>query len=171
MSKDIIYFDDTDSDYSDAEPDYVKRSNSPENECGFCMEYGHVWYECPDYKRMVEKGKHRLGINVPVICKFCKGNHPKEKCQILKTSLCPSCGLIGHTENVCNKIAIGPHGEVGKCTFKACKGAEKWGHWMVNCPKRQKEQGPYEFKEGEDPIKAYAKPDKKLVLKRIKMKK
>lgn len=158
----ILEIGDSDSDDDEYESEIQIRPLPKTDKCDLCDKAGHMWSECPGYEMLLKGG----GVGRPMICKFCKGEHPKAKCQIIKTSLCPSCGLKGHLESVCNKIALGPGGEVGKCTYKECKGAEKWGHWMVKCPRRFISQGPFKFKEGEDHIKALEDPNPKYIEKR-----
>lgn len=107
--------------------------------------YGHTREECP-----INPNK--------VICTFCKGPHQRAKCQKIKTNICSACGLEGHYPSVCNKIKLGPDGQIGKCTYTKCKGKDAWGHFYVTCPRREAADGPYKFKPGEDRRKALAPP-------------
>lgn len=132
--------------------------------CKYCSEYGHFSYHCPKilYGHPFPFIDDTLGLDEYLKCKYCSGSgHNKERCPILlgrKDKPCPYCGLLGHSDNPdkkCNKIKLGPGGQVGECTYKKCKD-DKYGHYYVTCSKREADQGPYKFKPGEIPKRALA---------------
>ena len=152
MQRILLEWEDDDTEFEDdlplsrfASPSYPSRGR----QCDVCnFRYGHRREDCP------------LNPDTPqtVVCTFCDGSHPRGKCQKIKTNVCGACGLEGHFPSVCNKIKLGPGGQVGKCTYKKCKGKDAWGHFFVTCPRREAEQGPFQFKPGEDSRKARAPP-------------
>jgi len=145
----------------------TKPSNFPDfyEHCRACVENLEKCEECAgwDALRVYE---YEQSIKQPQRCAFCfEEGHYKEECPALKYKkerLCPYCGLYGHgdqPEKKCQKIKLGPQGQVGFCTWKECRQAkDQWGHYMVTCPKRKASQGPYKFKPGENPRLAYAPP-------------
>jgi len=137
----------------------LSKLTEPSKVCDLCDDAGHTWKQCPRKSVIMDVGEYYYGPKKPtVVCNFCKGPHRKEECQRIKQNICQACGLRGHFASVCNKIKLGPKGQVGYCTYKKCKGADKWGHFITTCPKRLEDQGPYLFKDGEDSRKALRLP-------------
>ena len=89
-------------------------------------------------------------------CTFCgEQGHQAKACPTLKNNECFLCGFHGHTPKKCNKAIRSPDGtKIGRCTF--CKGPDKWGHWLVTCPKREAKFGPFQFPEGTNIDRALA---------------
>ena len=100
-----------------------------------------------------------LHENMIVECSYClQKGHSLRECIVRKEHVCEACGMPGHGPSKCHKIKLGPYGEIGYCTYKKCKGREKWGHWLVTCPKRETEQGPFIFPEGTVMRRVYSDP-------------
>lgn len=139
-------------------------------ECEECEKYGKKCEECRILDKIRSQSVYDTYYGMPQQCTYClELGHLKEECPALQTKkerICKYCGLYGHgdqPEKKCRKIQIGPQGQVGFCTWKECRKAkDQWGHYLVTCPYRQAEQGPYQFKTGENPriAKAPLKPIK-----------
>lgn len=155
MNKLLVSYD------SDSDSDDKSVYSDRDEVCDSCdITYKHLEKDCPHmYEMLTYQYNNQFDVKM---CKFCKQTgHLLKDCPTLahtKTKLCAMCGLAGHLPSKCNKIKIGPSGQVGFCTYNECKKDDRWGHWMVNCPRRYISQGEFEFPIGSNVRKALEWP-------------